>query len=297
MVDAVGVGPVTGVPVGDEEGRMAEDASSERVTCEIRDDGVADVRLNRPEKLNALDPAMFAALVATGEALRAERSVRAVVLSGEGRGFCAGLDFTSFQAMASDSGGDEVVGDLGSRRAGAITNLGQQVSWVWRELAVPTIAAIHGVALGGGLQVALGADLRIVAPDARLSVLEIRWGLVPDMTGTHVLPRLVGLDRAKELTWTGRMVEGTEAARIGLATEVADEPRAAALDLAGRIAASSPHAVRAAKALLDRSLERGPAEQFLDESAHIGGLIGSPNQVEAVTAWFAKRPPAFADPD
>jgi enoyl-CoA hydratase/carnithine racemase len=176
-----------------------------------------------------------------------------------------------------------------------ITHVGQQTSWVWTELPVPVIAAVHGVALGGGLQVALGADIRIVAPDARLSVLEVRWGLTPDMTATWFLPRLVGPDVAKELTFTGRMVSGEEAARIGLATRVSESPLDDALALAREIASKSPTAVRGAKRLIDASLTRTAAEQFEDERKTIGSLIGSPNQVEAVTAYFEKRDPLFND--
>lgn len=269
--------------------------SGDRVEVTVRD-GMADVRLNRPDKLNALDAPMFRALVAAADALAADTSVRAVVLSGEGRGFCAGLDFAAFQAMSGDAAGSDVREELGRRLPGRSTNLAQQAVQGWAELPVPSIAAVHGVALGGGLQIALGADLRVVAPDAQLSVLEVRWGLVPDMTGTWLLPRLVGPDVAKELTWTGRMVGGEEAVRLGLATRVADDPRAAALELAGRIAAASPDAVRAAKALLDRSTSGADrAGHCQAESAAMGALIGSPNQVEAVRAFFEKRPPSFSD--
>lgn len=264
------------------------------------EDGVADVRLTRADKMNALDPAMFRAIVDAGESLKSDRSVRAVVLSGDGRTFCAGLDFGSFQAMAGngDGGGGASRGTASiGETDGRITHLGQQAAYVWTEVPVPVIAAIHGVALGGGLQIALGADIRIVAPDAKLSVLEIRWGLVPDMTATLMLPRLVGLDVAKELTFTGRMVDGEEAARLGLATRVADDPRAAALDLAREIAAKSPHAVRGAKRLLEQSVTSTPAEQLAAERKEIGALIGGPNQVEAVMAYFEKRDPAFADPE
>ena len=204
---------------------------SDRVSLAIVD-GIADVRLNRPDKLNALDQAMFQAIVESGEALKADPAVRVVVLSGEGRGFCAGLDFGSFQAMAGDAA-KPTAGDAGralgaiAETGGRITHLAQQSAWVWQELEVPVIAAIHGPALGGGLQIALGADLRIVAPDAKLSVLEARWGLIPDMTGTAMLRMLVGIDVAKDLTFTGRMVAGDEAVRLGLATRVADDPRAA----------------------------------------------------------------------
>jgi enoyl-CoA hydratase/carnithine racemase len=138
--------------------------------------------------------------------------------------------------------------------------------------------------------------MRIVAPDARLSVLEIRWGLIPDMTGTHMLRRLVPLDIAKELTWTGRMVSGEEAVALGLATRLSDDPRGAALALAAELAASNPYAIRAAKQLLNQSGLVSQEQQFRDEARHMGALIGSPNQVEAVTAYFEKRSPVFADP-
>ena len=274
----------------------------DRVVMSI-EGGVADVRLNRPDKLNALDPATFAALVDTGESLKSQPSVRAVVLSGEGRAFCSGLDFSSFQSMAGEGerGGTTAPEDTSERGPsimatdGRLTHLGQQAAWVWRELPVPVIAAISGPCLGGGLQIALGADLRIVAPDARLSVLEIRWGLIPDMTGTWVLPRLVGPDVAKELTWTGRMVSGEEAVRIGLATQVADDPRTAALGLAAELAARSPEAIRHGKRLIDLSTSDGRtvAEQFRDERQTMAALIGSPANIEAVTAYFEKRAPVF----
>ncbi len=264
---------------------------SDRVTVTVTE-GVADVRLNRPDKLNALDPAMFAALIEAGTALHGQAGVRAVVLSGEGRGFCAGLDFDSFRSMGErerDGGGLGPAGERG-------TNDGQEAVNVWTRLPVPVIAAVHGPALGGGLQLALGADLRYVAPGASLSVLEIRWGLVPDMTGTQILPGLVGPDVAKELAFTGRTVDGTEAVRIGLATRVADDPRAEALDLARDIAGRNPEAIRGTKRLLDLA-GRVPVEEGFAEEARIqGGLIGSPNQVEAVTAFFEKRPPVFTDP-
>jgi enoyl-CoA hydratase/carnithine racemase len=276
---------------------------SDRVSCTIVD-GVADVRLNRPDKLNALDLAMFDALIETGEGLKADPSVRAVVLSGEGRGFCAGLDFGSFQAMAGGGRGGEKgdveregrsVADLGRRDEGRITNRGQQAVYVWTEMPAPVIAAIHGPALGGGIQLALGADIRIVAPDAKLSVLEIRWGLVPDMTGTQMLPRLVGLDVAKELTFTGRMVSGEEAVRLGLATRLSDQPRDDALALAREIAAHSPQAVKGAKTLLNLAGLVSLEEGFKEESRTISSLIGSPNQVEAIMAYFEKREPRFSD--
>ena len=274
---------------------------ADRVSVTVSD-GVADVRLTRPDKINALDTAMFAAIVDAGESLKSDPSVRAVVLSGEGRGFCAGLDFSSFQAMAGGGGGQEAGGQEAARpqrqitdTEGRITHLGQQAAYVWQELEVPVIAAVHGVALGGGAQIALGADIRIVAPDARISILEIRWGLIPDMTGTAMLPLLVGLDVAKELALTGRMVGGEEAVRLGLATRVSETPLDDALALAREIAGKSPHAVRGVKRLLNASPGRPVADQFADERKTIGALIGSKNQVEAVTAYFEKRDPVFTD--
>src|SRR5690606_38896936 len=277
---------------------------TDRVTVQI-DGGVADVRLNRPDKLNALDIAMFEALAETGEALAADPSVRAGVLSAEGRACCAGRAFAHCAAVAGDAGDVDGAGsarfrrlarDITAREPGRITNLAQQAAHVWREMPQPVIAAVHGHALGGGLQIALGADIRIVAADAKLSVLEIRWGLVPDMTGTAALIRLVGEDVAKELTFTGRMVDGDEAVRIGLATRTAADPRAAATDLAREIAGNSPDAVRGAKRLLNRAGDRDLADQFLEESRALAGLRGTPNQVEAVRAYFDKRRPAFTDP-
>jgi len=264
----------------------------QRVTVEITD-GVADVRLARPEKRNALDPAMFAALVRTGEDLAHEPGLRAVVLSGEGPDFCAGLDFGSFQAMR-DGQRLSATADL-PPTDGPAQATGQRAAHVWTALPVPVIAAVTGNALGGGLQIALGADLRIVAPDAVLAVLEIRWGLVPDMTGTQVLVELVGRDKAKELTLTGRRLSGTEAVEIGLATRVDPDPRAAALALAREIAGFNPHAVRAAKRLLESSGRVPLRDQLAAEQTEIGALIGSENQREAVAAGFEKRAPRFTD--
>lgn len=266
---------------------------TERVTCTV-DGGVADVRLNRPEKRNALDPEMFAALADTGEALKSDRSVRAVVLSGEGPSFCAGLDFSTFESMA---GGSPREGTRSiTETDGRMTHLGQQAVWVWHELPVPTIAAVRGHALGGGCQIAVGCDLRLVAADAQFSVLEIRWGLSPDMTITQLLPSLVGLDVAKELTFTGRIVPGEEAVRIGLATRLCADPHAEAMALAREIASKSPDAIRGAKALFNQSGRVGVAEQLAAERTTIQSLIGSYNQVEAVKAFFEKRPASYRDP-
>jgi enoyl-CoA hydratase/carnithine racemase len=272
------------------------DQLSDRVTIKV-EDGVADVRLNRPDKLNAVDGRMFRALAEAGALLAGDRSVRVVVLSGEGRSFCAGLDLGSFQAMAGAPDPDADGGGLGGLGAteGRIANAGQQAAYTWTELPQPVIAAITGHALGAGFQIAMATDIRIVAPDAKFSVMEIRWGLVPDMTGTQMLPRLVGLDVAKELTLTGRMVSGEEALALGLATRVADDPRAAAMELAREIASKNPAATRGAKALLNMAGQVPLAEGFAAEARTMGSLIGSKNNVEAVNAYFEKRDPVFED--
>jgi enoyl-CoA hydratase/carnithine racemase len=260
---------------------------TERVSIQI-EMGVADVRLNRPEKRNALDAPMFAALIDAGKRLSVDNSVRAIVLSGEGLGFSAGLDFQSFLGGSG--------GQLLAREAGSLANRAQRAAFIWQEVPVPVLAAIHGVAFGGGLQIALGADIRFATPDAQLSIMEIKWGLVPDMSGTQTLRHLVRLDVAKELTFTGRIVSGTEAAELGLVTRVVESPRDVALAAARDIAGRSPHAIRSAKRLLNSaglvSLEEGLA---LEEKLQ-RGVLGTPNQLEAVRANLEKRSPVFRDP-
>ena len=270
---------------------------SDRVTITISG-GIADVRMNRPDKRNALDGAMFEALADAGERLKREHGVRCVVLSGEGSSFCAGLDFSTFQTMAGGDRDDagRSAGNPGAMKEGRITHLGQQVCWVWQEVPVPVIAAVHGHALGGGFQIALGADIRIVHPDTQMSVREVHWGLVPDMTGTLMLSSLVRADVAKELVITARVFDGNEAYALGLATRLSATPLDDAMAMATEIAGRSPDAVRGAKALLNELFNSGAAEQFAAERRVIGSLIGRPNQVEAVMANFEKRAPAFTDP-
>jgi enoyl-CoA hydratase/carnithine racemase len=259
-------------------------------------DGIADVRLVRADKMNALDGAMFEALVATSDRLSREKGLRAVILSGEGRSFCAGLDMGRFAAM-KENGGNGIAGgeqrDLTARSHG-LANFPQQAVWGWRQLPVPVIAAIQGVAFGGGLQLALGADIRLLAPDARMSIMEIKWGLVPDMAGTPILASLVRDDVLRELTYTGRIISAQEALGYGLATRICDDPRAAALEMAREIAARSPDAVRAAKRMLN-SLSVDPGPALLAESVEQMKLMGGANQLEAVRANIEKRPPRFAD--
>jgi enoyl-CoA hydratase/carnithine racemase len=278
-------------------------SAEQRVTISI-DGGVADVRMNRPDKMNALDGAQFAAIVEAGESLKTTPGVRAVVLSGEGRAFCAGLDFGSFQQMAGGGGGgggerppreerpaSDGIADLNGR----ITHTGQQAAWVWQELDVPVIAAVHGVALGGGAQIALGADIRISARELKLCVMEIKYGLIPDMGISQVLPMLVPLDVAKEIVFTGRTLGAGEALDLGLVTRVADDPLAEAKALAAEIASKSPHAIRSGKRLLNECYT-GRSEAALKLEAELQrALIGSPNQIAAVTAAMTKEPAEFKD--
>jgi enoyl-CoA hydratase/carnithine racemase len=263
---------------------------SDRVLVEVSA-GVADVRLNRPDKHNGLDRGMFDALIATGRELGSDRSLRAVVLSGEGRSFCAGLDFASFM------GSPAMLEEMLARTEESAANFAQRAAWIWAELPVPVIAALHGHVYGGGLQIALAADIRYATPDARLSVREIQWGLVPDMTGTQTLRHLVRLDVLKELTYTGRIVEGREAIELGLVTHVSEDPRNAALALAREIATRSPHAIRADKRLLNAAVTATLEDGLRLEEAEQRALLGSRNQLEAVAAGMAKREPKFVDPE
>lgn len=262
-----------------------------RVTVHI-DAGVADVRLDRPDKRNGLDLPMFLALVEAGQRLAADPTVRCVVLSGAGKAFCAGLDWPAFLTLG-EAGSRELL----ARGPDSPANLAQRAAWVWAELPVPVIAAIHGPTFGGGLQLALACDLRIAAADTQLSVMEVRYGLIPDMSGSQTLLKLVRPDLARELVYTGRIVAADEALRIGLVTRVAADPHADALALARSIAGNSPHAVRAAKRLCSDAPDLGVADSFRLETDLQLGLLASPNQLEAVQAALARRAPVFRDPE
>ena len=273
----------------------------DRVSIDFKD-GVADVRLIRADKMNALDPAMFEGIIEAGAKLDDMKGLRAVVLSGEGKAFCAGLDMGSFAAMkdakdqANGQGGDKVPGvrDL-TRRTHGIANRPQQCAWVWRTLPVPVIAAVHGVAFGGGFQIALGAEIRYATADARFSVMEIKWGLVPDLAGTQLMRHLAREDVVRELTYTGRIFAGDEAEKLGFVTRIVADPRAAALETAREIAAKSPDAVRAAKRLLNLAVASDAAAGLMAESVEQQKLIGSPNQLEAVMSNLQKRVASYLD--
>jgi enoyl-CoA hydratase/carnithine racemase len=218
-----------------------------------------------------------------------------VVLSGEGRAFCAGLDMGNFGRMAEGPRRPTPGGPSLAARTHGIANRAQYAVWVWREVPVPVIAAVHGVAFGGGFQLALGADMRFVAPDTRLAVLEIKWGLVPDMAGTQLMRHVAREDVVRELTYTGRVFSGEEAFGYGFATSVCADPYAEALSVAREIAGRSPSAVRASKRLLNAAVTIDPAAGFIQETEEQLALIGSPNQIEAVKANLEKRAPSFAD--
>ena len=263
----------------------------QRVRVSVDDHGVAEVAMVRADKMNALDPEMFRALIAAIAQVRGDARVRAVVLHGEGRAFCAGLDKSSLQGIATPDGAAGI-GDLVPRTHG-LANFWQQVAWGWRDVPVPVIAAVQGVAFGGGLQIALGADVRIVHPEAKLSVMEVKWGLVPDMAGCVLLAELTRTDVARELTFTGRVVGGVEAVNLGLATRTSGDPLADARAMARQIAASNPDAIRAAKRLMNTASPVDAARVLVAEAFEQQRLIGSANQREAVQAALENRAAVF----
>lgn len=258
----------------------------DRVTIAV-EGGIADVRLNRADKMNALDQAMFAGIAGAIDTLAARADVRCVVLSGEGRAFCAGLD------MAAMAGGGSGL-SLHERPYGD-ANLVQQVAWGWRTLPMPVIAAIHGVAFGGGFQIMSGADIRIAAPTTRFAIRELHWGLVPDMAGVALWRTLARDDVLRELTYTAREFAADEALSLGFVTRLADDPHAAAMAMAREIAAKNPHAIRGAKALYNRAADADGAAVLEHESDVQGAILRTPNQIEAVRANMEKRSPIFTD--
>jgi enoyl-CoA hydratase/carnithine racemase len=266
---------------------------TDRVTITMLDGGIADVRMNRPDKMNALDPAQWDALVAAIDQLKAAPGLRVVLLSGEGRAFCAGLDLAS---MAGDRapGASSAGGSLADRTKG-IANNAQYVAWGWRELGVPVIAAVHGVAFGAGSQIMAGADIRFIHPDTRVAIMEMKWGLVPDVGGMPLWRTQVRDDVLREMIYTNREMSGVEAQALGFATHVSDNPLADALALARVIANKNPHAVRGAKRLCNALATASDADLLQAESDEQLKVIRTPNQMEAVMAEMQKRAPVFAD--
>lgn len=256
----------------------------------IRHGAIAEVVLNRPEKMNALDIAMFDAIIDAGKQVSKDKSVRAVILRGEGKGFCAGLDLANF----SPDPDAEINQDLNPRSHG-IANKWQAAAWVWRECPVPVIAAVHGIAYGGGLQIFSGADIKYVHPDTKLSIMEMKWGIIPDMGGTQLWRHNVREDIIKELTFTHRVFSGNEAVEYGFATFASDNPTDSAMTLARQIAAQSPSAIVKAKKLINASSYLSEADGLLMESKEQQDIIRKENQLEAVFSKMQKREANFKD--
>lgn len=261
---------------------------SDRVEISTRDH-VAEVVLNRPEKFNALDVETFSALDAAARSIEADTSVRAVILRGAGDNFCAGIDLGVLQS------GDDTVRTLLAPVEGSSANLAQRAAYAWRELPVPVICALQGIAFGGGFQIAMGADLRYAAPDVQLSIMEVKWGLVPDMAITTTLRDVLAPDRVKELAFTAEVIDAQEALRLGIVTRVEDDPVARARHMAGTIADRSPDAIRGIKRLVNEGWTRPEREALALEAAVQMPLLGAANQVEAVRANLEKRKAKYVD--
>jgi enoyl-CoA hydratase/carnithine racemase len=264
-------------------------SSTDRVTV-THTGPISHVVLNRADKRNALDQAMLEAIADTVEQLSTASATRAVVLSGDGEAFCAGLDFMSFAAMLKNP--DSV--DFMARSHGD-ANLFQYVSTGWRDLPMPVITALHGVAFGGGFQIMLGADIRVAAPDTQFSIMEAKWGLVPDMGGMALMPALARQDVIRRLTYTAEIFDAAQALEWGFVTEIANDPVTRALELANQIAAGSPDGTRASKRLISDTWNASRADTLMAESVAQKSVLGGENQMEAVMANFEKRPPKFKD--
>jgi enoyl-CoA hydratase/carnithine racemase len=262
---------------------------SDRVEITIRDH-VADVMLNRPEKFNALDLETFSALDAAARSLAADKSVRVVILHGAGENFCAGIDLGVLQG-----GGEDMARTLLAPVPGSPANLAQRAAYAWRELPVPVVCALQGIAFGGGFQIAMGADLRYAAPDVQLSIMEAKWGLIPDMAITATLRHVVAPDRAKELAFTAGVFDAQEALRLGVVTRIEEDPIAAARLMAETVANRSPEAIRGIKRLINEGWTMPEADALALEAAIQVPLLGGANQVEAVRANVEKRKAKFVD--
>jgi enoyl-CoA hydratase/carnithine racemase len=264
---------------------------SDLVLCTVEPNGVARVSLNRPDRMNALTSELFDELIRVALELKANPNLRAVVLHGEGKAFSAGIDLENLKQV--DSPESRIApGKLATRTHGDC-NFFQYAALVWNDLNVPVIAAIHGVAFGGGLQLALGADIRLIAPDAKMSVMEVRWGLVPDMGGMWVLKNLLRTDQIADLVYSGRIVTAPEAVHLGLATRISESPIDDAMSMANNLANLSPNALREAKKLIKFTSENDRAAILQQESDVQDQLLGGPDQKEAVKAYLEKRAPQF----
>ena len=256
------------------------------LTCRV-EGGVAQVRLNRPDKLNALTLDTLEDLVATARDLDRDRTLRGVVIAGAGDSFCAGLDFATVLKNPPRVARSFVPNPWRG------TNLFQEACWAWRRVPVPVVAAVHGHCYGGGLQIALAADLRFTTADAQWSVLEAKWGLVPDMSGIQALSQQVRMDVAKRLTMTGEVVSGERAVDLGLASEVHADPVAAATAFIEQVATRSPDAVAATKRLFGRTWSSSDRRTFARERIEQAKLLATKNTTIAREAAMKRAVPAF----
>lgn len=259
-----------------------------RVTINITNH-IADIKLNRPEKMNALDQDMFKAIIEAGENIKQDQTVRCVVLSGAGKCFCAGMDTENFNPQNKGEIFDE---PLASRTHG-IGNIFQQIAWIWREIPVPVIAAVHGVAIGGGLNIMSGADVKFITSDTKLSIMELKWGLIPDMAGSQLWRHNVREDIIRELMYTHRMFSGQDAVQYGFATHISENPYEDAMKLAGEIASKNPTAIVKSKKMINEAPYLSAADGLMMESIEQSQIIRSKNQIEAVMATMQKRDADF----
>ncbi len=268
-----------------------------RIKLEVHDH-IARVTLARSEKMNSLDPDMFAAIPMVGEQLRNDPSVRVVILDAEGDNFCSGLDKASIAGLMNPSGAADgetlAVANLAVRTHG-IANAPQYAAWMWRELPMPVIAAIKGITFGGGLQIALGCDMRYASADSQFSIMEMKWGIVPDMSSSQIMRHLVADDVIRELTFTARIFTAEDALKWGFVTAIVDDPVAHAYTIAEQIVTKNPQAVRAAKQILDRAPYQTQAEGLLFESVQQDQILGSDNQKEAVMSQLERRAPNYTE--
>jgi enoyl-CoA hydratase/carnithine racemase len=273
----------------------ADSSGGQRVETNVNAQGICHVILNRPDKLNALDLSMFEAIAKTATDLQKDPSIRAVILRGNGRAWCTGLDFKSVtknpqkitkRLMERPSGYGGVEGQ-------EISNLAQDVAVLWRQLPVPVIAVLHGMCYGGGLQIALGADMRYTTPDCKFCIMEGKWGLIPDMGASITLRELVRIDVAKELTMTGRIFLGDEAADLGLVTKSCQDPLAYAEQVAMELIERSPDAVASAKRLYQQTRVASEEECLQIESTLQTKLLSSWNQLAASGRAFGWNVPYF----
>ena len=272
--------------------RAKEKTMSETVEIQI-DNHIATINLNRPEKKNAVDMAMFEEIASAAQTIHENANIRAVVLSGNGSDFCAGIDIGVFAGRSAES----ALGDLMNPITQSGANFFQNAALCWRDLPVPVIAALHGSCFGAGFQIAMGADLRYAAPNVRMSIMEIKWGFIPDMGLTVTVPGTCAADKVRELGYTGKVIDSVEAMGAGLVTDVVEDPLDAAISIANEIAGKSPDAIRAMKGLFNNAWT-GEINALLRYEAELQkSVMSGQNQKEAALANLQSRAPIFMDPD